>query len=129
MKDFEERIRKHMAERGWDNLKPSDLAKSIMIEGAELLENFQWSNQSAAEVRENAEKLAKVRNELSDVMIYCFDLAVTLNIDVEQALNEKLDRVQEKYPTTLFNPGNRDTNHGDKSEYWKIKEAHRVGEK
>lgn len=41
MKELEKRVRRHLEERGWNKLRPSDIAKSIMIEGAELLELFQ----------------------------------------------------------------------------------------
>jgi hypothetical protein len=38
------KIDKFDSDRKWIGLDPSDLAKSIMIEGAELLEHFQWDN-------------------------------------------------------------------------------------
>jgi len=44
MKDLEKRVFKHLKDRHWDNLRPADVAKSIIIEGAELLELFQWKN-------------------------------------------------------------------------------------
>jgi len=46
MKKIENKIRNFLKERTWDDLRPSDLAKSIIIEGAELLELFQWENLS-----------------------------------------------------------------------------------
>ena len=57
MKELETKVLKQLAERGWDNLRPGDLAKSIMIEGAELLELFQWENLPLEEVRQNQEKI------------------------------------------------------------------------
>lgn len=125
MKDFEDDIRKHLTERGWDNLRPSDLAKSIMIEGAELLEVFQWHNQLPEEVRKDEEKMAKVRKELADVMIYCFDMAVTLDIDVASMLSEKLKKVSEKYPTSMFNKETRAKEPGSEDLYLKVKEEYR----
>ena len=56
MKELEQYILQYLQERGWDNLKPVDIAKSIMIEGAELLEVFQWTNQSLGEVKNDPEK-------------------------------------------------------------------------
>lgn len=126
MKDFENDIRKHLTERGWDNLRPSDLAKSIMIEGAELLEVFQWDNQLPEEVRRDEEKMAKIRKELADVMIYCFDMAVTLDIDVASMLSGKLQKVSEKYPTSLFNKETRAQEPAREEDlYKKIKEEYR----
>ena len=46
MDDISKEIEEYLVERGWDTLDPADLAKSIMIEGAELLELFQWKNHS-----------------------------------------------------------------------------------
>jgi|SRR5690606_21311797 len=125
MKDFEDKIRQHMQERGWDDLRPSDLAKSIMIEGAELLEIFQWSNQNQAEVRADSEKMEKVKNELADVMIYCFDLGVSLGINMEEIVNVKLEKVKKKYPTTIFNPANKGGGANDRDVYWQVKQSHR----
>ncbi len=126
MKDFENDIRKHLTERGWDNLRPSNLAKSIMIEGAELLEVFQWDNQVPEEVRKDEEKMAKIRKELADVMIYCFDMAVTLDIDVASMLSEKLQKVSEKYPTSMFNKETRAKEPAlEEDLYKKIKEEYR----
>lgn len=125
MKDFENKIQSHLEERGWDELRPSDVAKSIMIEGAELLEVFQWDNESPEEVQANAEKMASIRKELADVMIYCFDMAVILGIDVETMLQEKLKLVSEKYPTDIFNKEAQGANPGTEDQYRKIKEAYR----
>lgn len=126
MKDFEQKIRTHLTERGWDELRPADLAKSIMIEGAELLEIFQWENRTPAEVKVDEEEMKKIRKELADVMIYCFDMAVILGIDVEPMLSEKLQKVSEKYPTTLFNKESRAKDPGSEDQaYRKIKEEYR----
>lgn len=129
MKNFENEIRKHLADRGWDQLRPSDLAKSIMIEGAELLELFQWDNKSPEEVKADTERMIKIRKELADVMIYCFDMAVILDLDVEAILTEKLAKVQEKYPAHLFNKDTHGEDPGTEDMYWKIKNEYRTREK
>jgi NTP pyrophosphatase (non-canonical NTP hydrolase) len=103
MEEFTARIRTYLEERGWDELRPADIAKSIMIEGAELLEVFQWDNQDVAEVRNDPEKIANVRKELADVLIYCFEMAAVLDLDVETLVKEKLANAEEKYPVSVFN--------------------------
>lgn len=125
MKAFEERIKVYLEERGWHQLRPADLAKSIMIEGAELLENFQWENLTPEQIKNNPKKLQDVRKELADVMTYCFDMAVILDIDVEKMLNEKLDKVIEKYPKELFNKSMVSEDPGTEDIYWKVKEEYR----
>lgn len=56
MKEQEDVIREYLVERGWDQLRPGDLAKSISIEAAELLELFQWTNPSLEEVKADQKK-------------------------------------------------------------------------
>jgi dCTP diphosphatase len=125
MESFSDDVRKHLAERGWDQLRPSDLAKSIMIEGAELLEVFQWDNQAPHEVKADIEKMAAIKKELADVMIYCFEMAVTLDLNVEEILRDKLKKVQEKYPVEVFNKDTRASEPGTEAAYKEVKERYR----
>ena len=120
MRGLETTIKKHLEERGWDDLRPGDVAKSIMIEGAELLELFQWDNPTLAETKADAGKLDRIKNEIADVMIYALELAVLLDLDVETIVREKLALVAKKYPAELMRK--RD---GANAEYWRIKKAHR----
>ena len=81
MKQLEADIYNHLKERNWHNLRPSDLAKSIMIEGAELLELFQWENRALEEVRGDQEKVEAIKKELADVLLYCIEMSVLLELD------------------------------------------------
>jgi NTP pyrophosphatase (non-canonical NTP hydrolase) len=77
-------------ERDWAQFHtPENLAKSISIEAAELLECFQWSGDADEE---------KVRNELADVLTYCLMLANKLGVDPDQIVLDKLAVTREKYP-------------------------------
>jgi len=84
MKDLENKVYTHLKARKWDNLRPVDLAKSIMIEGAELLELFQWENLSLEEIKKNKEKISEIKKELADVLIYCLEMSVLLGLDTEK---------------------------------------------
>lgn len=78
-------------ERNWkENDRPENLAKSIVIEAAELLENFQWGEASLD--HEN------VKEELADVLIYSLAMAHDLGYDVEEIIREKLEKNSIKYP-------------------------------
>jgi len=78
---------------------PRNMAGSICIEAAELLEHFQWKDdEQAAEMLRNPEKLAEVSNELADVIIYCLGFSDILSIDVSNAVHRKLEKNAEKYP-------------------------------
>lgn len=91
-------IKEYLVERKWETLEPADLAKSIMIEGAELLELFQWKNHTPEEVKSNPELQQNLKKELADVMIYAIELAVRLDIDLEEIIRNKMEHNREKYP-------------------------------
>lgn len=88
-------ILKFRDERDWKQFhNPKDLAISISLEAAELLEIFQWS----AEDVKCEKKINKIREELADVMIYCVHMADACNLDLDEIIQAKLKKNQEKYP-------------------------------
>ncbi len=91
LEKLNERIKKFNDDRDWHQFhSPVNLAKSIVIEGAELLECFQWNNEEF--------NLTDVKEELADVMNYCLQLAQSLNLDIVDIMNEKMDKTEKKYP-------------------------------
>jgi dCTP diphosphatase len=83
-------LREFVAERDWAQFhSPENLAKSIAIEAAELLECFQWSSEGDGD---------RVRAELADVLTYCYLLADRLNLEPAEIIREKLVLTREKYP-------------------------------
>jgi NTP pyrophosphatase (non-canonical NTP hydrolase) len=81
--------------RDWKQFHtPQDLAVSISIEAAELLEIFQW------ELRKDLppEKLEHLKEELADVMIYCLSMANCLDLNVSEIVLEKVEKNERKYP-------------------------------
>ena len=98
MKHIIARIRAFRDERDWMQFHdPKNLAISIAIEAAELLEHFQWKDKAQSE-RHAAENKEAVAEEIADVAIYLLELADNLGIDLEKAINEKLDKNAKKYP-------------------------------
>ena len=90
-KETVERIRRFTEDRDWDQFhSPENLAKSIVIEAAELLECFQWDNEKFDEQH--------VKEELADVMVYCQNLLDKLGFDADEIVNEKMSRNEAKYP-------------------------------
>ena len=86
-----ERIRKFTEDRDWNQFhSTANLAKSIVIEAAELLECFQWS--------EEEYDLEHVKEELADVMVYCQNLADKLGLDPDEIVNMKMAQNEAKYP-------------------------------
>ncbi len=126
MKTLERKVKKYLVDRGWQYLRPADLAKSIMIEGAELLELFQWENRELEEVKKDRAKLEEIKKELADVLIYAFDLAVLLELDVTKIMTKKLDYISKKYPAHLMRKNaKKGAGSGEDSVYWRIKAEHR----
>lgn len=90
-------------ERDWNIYhNPKDLAVSIAIEAAELMELFQWAGQGEVEKMSNdRDKLLRIREELADVMILCLNMGNTLGIELSQAIVEKIEKNKAKYPAEL----------------------------
>lgn len=127
MKNIEGQILKFLKARDWDKLRPSDLAKSIMIEGAELLELFQWSSMEIDDVLADSEKLNQVKKELADVLIYCLQMSVLLKLDTQKIIEDKLALADKKYPADIMKK--RAVRPGNEEVYLKIKMAHRAKNK
>ena len=125
MKELQEKVRKYLEDRGWDRLRPSDVAKSIVIEGAELLELFQWENLPLEEVRNDPKKLAEISKELADVFIYAIEMAALLRLDAAAIIEQKLQHAIEKYPAELMKKHAGENGSGSDTEYWRIKKEYR----
>lgn len=81
---------KFQKERDWEKFHtPENLAKSISIEAAELLEHFQWGT---------GYEVSEVSDELADVLIYCFYMADSLNLDIKDIIRNKMEKNALKYP-------------------------------
>lgn len=83
-------LREFVEERNWDQFHSSEnLAKSISIEAAELLECFQWNGEGDR---------VRVCDELADVLTYCFLLADKLGLSPQEIVMAKLATTRDKYP-------------------------------
>ena len=98
IRDLTTRINAFRDSRDWRQFhNPKDMAVSISIESAELLEQFQWKNAEECETHllENREAVA---DEMADVAIYLFELADLLEMDLGKEMLRKLDKNAVKYP-------------------------------
>lgn len=98
MIELRDKLRKFVAERDWDQFhSPKNLAMALSVEAAELVEHFQWLTE--AESRRLApEKLAEVRDEMADVLVYLVRLADKLDVDLLGAAAQKIEKNALKYP-------------------------------
>ena len=91
MEKIMQEIKQFNEERDWGQFHtPENFAKSISIEAGELLECFQWNN-------ENYNK-DEVCEELADVLTYCIQMAMKLEVSPEEIIMEKLEKTKKKYP-------------------------------
>lgn len=94
-KETIDQVLKFRDDRNWKQFhNPKDLAISISLEAAEFLEVFQWS----AEDTVCEEKKGKIREELADVLNYCILMADACELNMEEIIQEKIKRNDEKYP-------------------------------
>ncbi len=95
-------VRRFIAERNWSSYHtPRNLAISISLESAELLEHFQWLRENTS-APDEAEKQA-IGEEMADVFAYLLSLACVLDIDLSDALQRKMLKNARKYPAERFN--------------------------
>ena len=88
-------ILKFRDDREWKQFhNPKDLAISISLEASELLEVFQWSGADIS----SDNKIEKIKEELADVVNYCVLMADTCGLDLDEIVQEKIKKNNEKYP-------------------------------
>ena len=105
-------ILKFRDDRDWKQFhNPKDLAISISLEAAELLEVFQWSGTDLS----NEGKREKIKEELADVLNYCVLMADACGLDIDEIVQEKIKVNDEKYPVSKAK--------GKKDKYNKLEEG------
>ena len=102
-KKLQNRISSFCKDRDWDQFhSPKNLAMALSVEVAELVEIFQWlDNEQSLAHNLDSSTLKNLKEELGDIMIYTIRLADKLNINLEKAINEKIEINSEKYPIEL----------------------------
>jgi NTP pyrophosphatase (non-canonical NTP hydrolase) len=99
LKKLQEKVVKFRDDRDWKQFHtPKDLAMSIAIEAAELMECFQWKNKEEVENYVKSEKSIEIEEEMADIIVYLLNLSDVLGVDIIKAANEKLDKNNKKYP-------------------------------
>lgn len=100
MDELIESIRKFAKDRDWEKFhSPKNLAMALSVEVSEILEHFQWLTQEESR-NLPPEKLAEVKDEIGDVLVYLLNLADKLGIDPIEAAREKMLKNAEKYPVS-----------------------------
>lgn len=85
--------------RDWEQFhKPKDLAISLVLESAELLENFQWKSDAEIYNALNGNLAERVSDEIADIAIYISYICHDLNLSLEDIVARKLEKNEKKYP-------------------------------
>jgi NTP pyrophosphatase (non-canonical NTP hydrolase) len=93
LEELRQEISQFVKERDWDQFhSPANIAKSISIESAELLECFQWDEK-------NFDQHA-VEEELADVLNYCIQMGIALNLNLKDIIEAKMKKNALKYPVS-----------------------------
>ena len=97
-------VAEFVGQRDWHQFHtPKNLAMSMAIEAAELMEHFQWlTPEQSRAVAQDPDRLAAVADELADVCCYALAMANELGLDLSAALGEKMAKNEAKYPVDQY---------------------------
>lgn len=101
--DLRAEVADFVAARDWNGYHtPKNLAMSIAIEAAEMMEHFQWLTvEQAVDLTQEPSAQAEIADELADVLIYCLSFANAAGIDVAAAVRAKLARNEYRFPVEI----------------------------
>ena len=104
IKDLKLMVREFVQKRDWQKFHtPRNLAESISIESAELLEIFQWfSKEDSPKIKQDPTKQERIRDELADILIYSLSLSNVMEIDITETIKGKLTKNENRYPVSKF---------------------------
>ncbi|MCK5047105.1 MAG: nucleotide pyrophosphohydrolase [Candidatus Heimdallarchaeota archaeon] len=96
---LKEKMIQFLKERDWEKFHtPKNVAMSIAIEAAELMELLQWSNPEITTVISNQELISQIKDEIADIVIYTVSLGLSLNIDIFESVLAKMDKNLKRFP-------------------------------
>tara|TARA_Y100001970_G_C14198865_1_gene839872 strand:- start:1637 stop:1984 length:348 start_codon:yes stop_codon:yes gene_type:complete len=104
LKALKKLIKNFVDERDWSQFhSPKNLSMSISIEAAELMEIFQWvSLEKANDIMKSGKTRENAIDEIADVLIYAISFCESNNIDISEAINNKMGKNIVKYPVEKF---------------------------
>ncbi|MEE8254762.1 MAG: nucleotide pyrophosphohydrolase [Nitrosomonadaceae bacterium] len=100
IKSTQNRIHAFADERNWDQFhNPKNLVMALSVECSELVEIFQWlSHEEASNIKHDPDKMNQISDEIADVTVYLLRLADKLGVDIEKAIDLKMEKNARKYP-------------------------------
>lgn len=103
-KKIQNQINKFVEDRDWDKFhSPKNLAMALSVEVSELLEIFQWQEKDDYKSEEFQKKtIEDCKDELADIFYYLIRLCYKLDIDLEEAFEQKMQKNRNKYEVSKF---------------------------
>jgi len=98
--EIKDRVLAFARERDWEQFhSPKNLSMAIAAEAGELLEHFLWMDSEVSrKVAEDPVRMARIREEIADIVIYCVELANMTGTDLSEAIASKMRQNAAKYP-------------------------------
>ena len=98
MKEIKNKLRQFSQDREWDEFhNPKNLSMALSVEASELVEIFQWLTIEESKSL-NDKQIQASKEELADILIYLIRIADKLDVDLEKAVEEKINLNAKKYP-------------------------------
>ena len=99
IEQLKKEVQKFCEDRDWNQFhNPKELAIGISTEANELLQIFRFKSEEDMKVLMNSEKKTEVEEELADVFYFVLRFAQMNNIDLSQAVENKIEKNNKKYP-------------------------------
>lgn len=97
--ELQEQYAEFLSERDWEQFHtPQTVAMALSVEANELLECFLWhDNISADVVAQDAELMQDIEDEVADIIIYTMSMAIQLDIDLLDAVQQKLEQNENRF--------------------------------
>jgi NTP pyrophosphatase (non-canonical NTP hydrolase) len=98
--DLKDLVGGFIAERDWEKYHASkNLAMSIAIEAAELMEHFQWKENGEGQLLlDDPARKAEIGDELADILVYCISFALQADLDISEIIRSKMEKNQGRFP-------------------------------
>ncbi|MBT3446803.1 MAG: nucleotide pyrophosphohydrolase [Candidatus Thioglobus sp.] len=96
--EIQKQLEEFANDRNWNQFhNPKNLVMALSVEASELVEIFQWLTPEQAEFIMESDESEHVKEEIADVLIYLFRLADKLDINLEEAVSEKIIKNSKKH--------------------------------
>lgn len=99
LRKLQERFAEFKEERDWEKFhQPKNIAMALSVEAGELVELFQWKdNVPVQRIKDDEDLIDGVREELADIILYSLSMAQKLDIDLEEAVSDKLEQNRQRF--------------------------------